>query len=109
VSPDDNLRLVRRFYEEVVNTGDVHRLAEFVPPVGIKGMTAHVPAVRTTYPGVHLAIERQIAEGEWVATCVTARGTHRGVWLGMGPTGTQVEPSPVRHTTGRYSLVGWVG
>lgn len=29
----------------------------------------------------------QIAEGEWVVTCITAQGTHQGVWLGIKPTG----------------------
>lgn len=36
---------------------------------------------------LHLTIEQQIAEGEWVATSVIARGTHQGVWLSMKPTG----------------------
>ncbi len=30
------------------------------------------------------------AEGEWVVTRVTMRGTHRGEWLGMTPTGKAV-------------------
>lgn len=28
----------------------------------------------------------QIAEGEYVATCITARGTHKGEWMGIKPT-----------------------
>jgi predicted ester cyclase len=35
-------------------------------------------------------VEQQIAEGEWVATRLTARGTHSGAWMGMTPTGRQV-------------------
>ena len=54
---------------------------------GIEGMANHVIAVREVYPDLHLTIERQIAEGDWVVTVVTARGTHRGTWLGMKPTG----------------------
>ena len=46
--------------------------------------------VRQTYPNFRITIERQIAEGEWVATCITARGTHAGSWLGIGPTGKPV-------------------
>jgi predicted ester cyclase len=90
VSTEENKQLVRRSYEEVVNTGDVTRLAEVIAPEGIAGMAAHVLGVRTTYPDLHLTVERQIAEGEWVATCVTARGTDQGVWLGMRPTGKPV-------------------
>jgi predicted ester cyclase len=37
-----------------------------------------------------VTVEQQIAEGEWVATRITARGTHSGTWLGMTPTGRRV-------------------
>lgn len=96
---EENKRLVRRFYEEVVNTGTVDGIAAFVDPEcvetdgkvrivsGIDGMANHVRAVRAVYPDLRLTIERQIAEGDWVATVVTARGTHSGDWLGMKPTG----------------------
>jgi len=64
-------------------------------PVGLAGAKEHVLGVRETYPDLHLTVERQLAEGEWVATCVTARGTHRGVWLGMRPTGKRLEMTAV--------------
>lgn len=94
-----NKRLVRRFYEEVVSTGAVERLDAFVSPYcvetdgqvrvqsGIEGMAAHVHGVRSVYPDLEITVERQIAEGEWVASVITARGTHAGEWLGMKPTG----------------------
>ena len=40
-------------------------------------------------------VEQQIAEGEWVATRITARGTHSGEWLGIAPTGRSVAFSGV--------------
>lgn len=107
MSADENKLLVRRYYEEVVNTGNVDQLAEFVSPdfvevhnntrypVGLEGAKEHVLGVRETYPDLHLTIEQQIAEGEWVATRVTARGTHSGVWLGMRPTGEKLEMTAV--------------
>lgn len=58
--------------------------------VGVEGCKAHILGVRQTYPDLHVAIERQIAEGEWVATCITAAGTHAGSWLGIRPTGKRV-------------------
>lgn len=57
---------------------------------GVKGAKAHIIGVRETYPDLSISIERQIAEGEWVVTCITARGTHKGTWLGMQPTGKSV-------------------
>ncbi len=100
--PESNKRLVRRFYEEVVNTGNVSLLESLVSPaycevvdgtrnlVGIEGATAHILGVRQTYPDLRITIDRQIAEGELVASCITAVGTHSGEWLGIAPTGKPV-------------------
>ncbi len=107
MSTDKNKSLVKRYYEEVVNTGNVDKLAEFVSPdyievhnntrhpVGLEGAKQHVLGVRKTYPDLHLTIEQQIAEDDWVVTRVTARGTHQGTWLGMKPTGKDLEMSAV--------------
>jgi ketosteroid isomerase-like protein len=56
VPTDENKSLVRRYYEEVVNTGDVNRVAEFISPdfvevhnntrhpIGLEGAKEHVLA-----------------------------------------------------------------
>jgi predicted ester cyclase len=102
MSVEENKALVRRYTEEVVNTGDVDRIDEFISPdyievhentvypSSLKGAREHVLGVRRTYPDLHLTIEQQIAEGEWVVSRITARGTHLGAWLGMLPTGRPV-------------------
>lgn len=94
-----NKRLVREFYEDVVSTGDVDRVPELVAAgcietdglkrvhSGIEGMMDHVRGVRGVYPDLRITVERQIAEGEWVVSQITARGTHEGSWLGMRPIG----------------------
>jgi predicted ester cyclase len=96
---EGNKRLVRQFYEEVVSTGAVDRVEKFVSAdcvetdgltrveSGLKGMMEHVRGVRAVYPDLQITVHQQIAEGEWVATVITARGTHEGEWLGMKPTG----------------------
>lgn len=90
--------VARRFVEEVVNTGNVALLPELVSEEcvetdgkirivsGVAGMAEHIRAVRAIYPDLHVTVERQVAEGEWVATVITARGTHAAEWLGMAPT-----------------------
>ena len=95
---EENKILARRFYEEIVNTGKVEGIENLISPeyqevhngikhaVGIEGAKAHILGVRQTYPDLHLTIDRQIAEGQWVVTCLTARGTHKGAWLGIKPT-----------------------
>lgn len=94
-----NKQVTRRLVEEVVNTGDTSRIAEFVSPdcvvtdgrvrvkCGVEGMAEHVRAVRKTYPDLHVVVQDQVAEGEWVATRILASGTHLGSWLEMKPTG----------------------
>jgi predicted ester cyclase len=100
---EDNQNLIRRYIEEAVNTGNVENLDEFISPdyfetldpdkktVGVEGARQHIMGVRHTFPDLHLTVEKQIAEGDWVVTCITARATHRGEWLGMKPTGKKVE------------------
>jgi predicted ester cyclase len=103
----DPRTVVRRYLEEVVNTGDVARLAEFIAPgyvevhagrthpVGLEGAREHVLGVRRTYPDLRLTIVRQICEGEWVASVVTAVGTHLGEWIGIRPTGKVITMTAV--------------
>lgn len=98
----ENKALVRRFIDEVVNTGNVDTVEEFVSAdcvetdgkvrvvSGVDGMASHVLGVRATYPDLCLTVERQIAEEDWVVTQLIARGTHRGEWLGIRPTGRQL-------------------
>lgn len=99
---EENKTIVRDFYEKFVNTGNVEGIEAFVSEdytevyngkrhiVGIEGAKAHILGVRQTYPDLHIAIERQIADGEWVATCITASGMHQGLWMGIKPTGKKV-------------------
>ena len=107
MSTEENKALVRRYYEQVVNTGAIEAIPDYLSPeyvevhenkrypIGLEGAREHVLGVRRTYPDLHLSVEQQIAEGEWVATRVTMRGTHRGEWQGMKPTGKAVEVTAV--------------
>ena len=102
MSTRENKSIVRRYITEVVNTGDVENIASFISEeyvevhhntrhvLGIEGAKRHIRGVREAYPDLQLSIEGQIAEGDWVVTQITARGTHRGLWLGMNPTGRTV-------------------
>ncbi len=83
-----NKSLIRHYYEDVVNTGNVDAIAEYISPedvyvqegvkhhLGHEGEKEHLLSVHRTYPDLNLTVEGQIAEGDWVATVVTARGTH---------------------------------
>jgi predicted ester cyclase len=102
VSETDNKLLIRKYIEEVINTGVVDEIEKYVSNdyteifegkryrLGIDGAREHIRGVRRTYLDLTLTIEQQVAEGEYVATCITARGTHQGEWLGIKPTGKLV-------------------
>ena len=107
MSTAENKLLVKRYYEEVVSSGDIDQLDQFISPayeevyrnvrypVGLDGAKEHILGVRRTYPDLQLTVDQQIAEGEWVVSCVTMRGTHSGVWLNMKPTGERIETTAV--------------
>jgi predicted ester cyclase len=99
--------VVRRWYEAIVSTGDESAIAEVIAPeyeevhdgvryaLGLAGAVGHVRGVRRTWPDLTLNIERQVAEGEWVASLVTMRGTHLGAWAGLPVTGAAMRVTAV--------------
>ncbi len=50
-----------------------------------------IPALFAAFPDLSATVEQQTVDGEWVTTRVTMRGTHRGEFLGVAPTGKAVE------------------
>ena len=46
------------------------------------------------FPDAQATIEDLIAEGDKVVTRFTLRGTHRGAFMGIAPTGKHVTTSP---------------
>lgn len=98
---------VRRYYDEVLNTGDLDRMAEFVAedwvdlspfpgqPQGLEGSRARLAGVRNAFPDFHLTIVDQITNGDRVAQRVTGTGTHLGEFMGIPPTGRSFEVTAV--------------
>ena len=99
----NNKTIVKRFVEEIENTGDVSNIEEFIAEdyvevyegeryqIGIKGAIDHILGVRRVYPDLKLTIENQISEGDWVVTIYTVTGTFKDEWLGMKPTGKPIK------------------
>ena len=101
MSTNANKALVRRFYAEVISAGDLSRVEAFIAPEyrdhnaegagrGPAVLRAHVEAIRRTFPDFELRIEDMVAEGNKVVTRVSGRGTHKGEWMGIQPTGSVV-------------------
>ncbi|HEX6385062.1 MAG TPA: ester cyclase, partial [Anaerolineae bacterium] len=54
-----------------------------------------VAIIRSAFPDVRVQTQDMIAEGDKVVARVTLTGTHRGEFLGIPPTGKQVEVSTI--------------
>ena len=104
MSVEDNKALVRRWFEELFNEAKLDLADEIVTPdhvshdpstpehlPGPEGERQLVTLVRGAFPDGRITIEDLVAEGDRVAVRWTFRGTHRGDFMGVAPTGYQVE------------------
>ena len=98
---DDTARM-RRIPEDIFNRGQLTAADELfaadyvehfpIPtgiPTGLAGFKAFVAAMREAFPDLHLTVEDEITEGDKVVQRITTRGTMKGAFLGMPPTGKQ--------------------
>ena len=98
-SESRNKLLARRFLEEMINTGAVDRLSDFLAPeyvaphwgiAGIDQAREHMLVFRHCYPDMVVTVEGQVAEGDIVATWYVMRGTHLGAFMGVPATGKKI-------------------
>jgi steroid delta-isomerase-like uncharacterized protein len=99
---EENKAFVRRFFEEVINGGNLAAAADFVttdfveheplpvPGAGLEGFRQFFTMLRVAFPDFQVAIDDLIAEEDQVVARVTLRGTHRGTFLQVPATGRQV-------------------
>ena len=102
-SMEQNKQVVQRFVEECWNQGNLNKASEFLTdPVryhdaafpglspGIQNVKNHIEATRRAFPDLRITIDDTIAERNEVVLHWTARGTHKGQFLGMQPTQRKV-------------------
>ena len=100
MSVSENLAILRRYYEEVVNQGNLDVVDEVIAagyvshhndpahlPPGPAGVKAFVSITRTGFPDLHLGVDQIFAEGDQAASMWTMEGTHTGEWFGTPATG----------------------
>lgn len=98
----DNIAVLTRFIEEVINQGNLSVCDEIVEenfieldPLsgqrqGREGLKEVIAMMRAAFPDIHWGIDETIASGEKVVSRFTWTGTHRGPFLGIPPTGKPV-------------------
>jgi steroid delta-isomerase-like uncharacterized protein len=99
---DINKKLMSRFVE-LINTASeqlasalIHPTATFhvpgqpEPMVGPQGYLAIIGMMRGGFPDIQWTLEELVAEADKVAARFTMRGTHKGPFLGVPPTGKPI-------------------
>jgi steroid delta-isomerase-like uncharacterized protein len=97
-TPAANKAIVRRIYEEVLNTGKLELLTQMISdvyegPRGIKGpdgFAAAIRPVRTAFPDIKYAIDDMIAEGNEVMIRWSWKGTNTASFDGFPATNKSV-------------------
>jgi steroid delta-isomerase-like uncharacterized protein len=107
---ENNKAALIRHFEEVLNQGQLHVIDEIYTddytldaPVSSDGQSRdrsltqgreqlkqRVTLFRTAFPDIHFSTDEIIGEGNSVVVRYTYRGTHKGVFAGLQPTGRSI-------------------
>ncbi len=76
---------------------------------GIKEYKQAYLAIKKAFPDITVTIEDTVVEGDKIAARYTARGTHRGEFMGIKPTGKTFEMSEItiKRTQGGRLAESW--
>lgn len=109
----ENETASRRLVEEGWNGGDLGAIEEIVHPEAVyhdpanpeaggrSGIRHFVAGYRSAFPDARLTIEDMFSQGDKVVSRWTARGTHRGEFMGLAPTGRPITVTGI--TIDRYA------
>lgn len=99
MSAENNRALAQRFYDEVVNEGNLDLIDELVaedfvdhegfpgiPNTGPEAVRAVFSMFLAAFPDLQMTVDDMIAEGDKIVARVTMSGTHRGDLMGIPPT-----------------------
>jgi steroid delta-isomerase-like uncharacterized protein len=110
-----NLRLIRRYFDELWNEGRVELIPELLDdtyvnhspgtpdmPRDRSGVAGIVRAMRAAFPDLHYHIEELLADEGAVAVRLTVTGTHLGDFFGIRPSGQsfRVTQLNIEHVAG---------
>ena len=111
MSTEDNKAIVRRWFEEVINQGNLATVDVICiechpgftvingivenPPPGMEGVKELVKMFRSAFSGLRFSIEDQVAESNKVVTRMMIYGTHTGEFQGLPPTRKPVSFSAI--------------
>jgi steroid delta-isomerase-like uncharacterized protein len=96
-----NKEIARQAFEKVLSKGNLDLVDTLVAddyvghsPLevshGPEDVKQFVTMLRNAFPDMEVTVEDQVADGDKVATRWTCRGTHKGEFQGMAPTGEEI-------------------
>src|SRR3954468_24377375 len=101
--PMESSEAVMKRFVEFINTADAQLARQVIasdavfsapthaePLGGPAGYLELLAILRNGFPDIHWTMEETITEGDRVAARFTMRGTHRGDFFGIPPTGKQI-------------------
>jgi steroid delta-isomerase-like uncharacterized protein len=98
MSEQDNMKVARQVIdawnahdpEQLMKQADEKYIAESdtipAPITGAQGLREFMKIYVTAFPDIQFAIDQMFADGDFVTTRWTARGTHRGALMGIPAT-----------------------
>jgi steroid delta-isomerase-like uncharacterized protein len=99
----ENSALIRRWFEEVWNKGNMDAIDEMASPnvighgqaqhdtdIGLKEFRTFAVGLRTAFPDFKVTIDQVIEQGDKVVARWTTTMTHKGEFMGFAPTGKVV-------------------
>jgi len=97
---EDNKAIIGRIIGEAFNKGDLSVADEgiaddyifhgFMELRGVEGFKQMITMSRTAFPDFHATIEDMVGEGDKVACRFIMRGTFKGEFMGIAPTGKEM-------------------
>lgn len=109
-STEENATLIRRFYDEIFNRGNLAAADDLVAPSFVDHIPSPMPGqptrgpeavrwfasmYRSAFPDLQVSIDDLMTVDDRVITRVMWRGTQTGQLLGADPTGKQVRVSGI--------------
>ena len=122
MSTEVNKANLRRFYDEVFNKKNRAAIEEFIDPNqvdhaappgtpgGLAGAKQTISMYLTAFPDLHFTVEDIIAEGDKVVARLKVRGTQKGAFMGVPPTGKQATSTAIdiSRIAGGKSVEHWL-
>lgn len=123
MSVEENVKLARRWFQEVWNEGRMQTVHELFAPDGVaigqseqgealrgpKDFASFVERIRGAFPDIKITVEDAFGADDRVALRWSAAMTHKGHQLGMPATNRQVRISGITITRMRDGQIveGW--